>query len=233
MTTPDAAEKLLGKTRIEALSDGVFAIAMTLLVLDLKTPDLPHRVASGELLRGLAPLGPSLFSFVMTFALAGAFWYQHHFSFHHVKYVNRGLCAINVVFLMFVSLLPFSGAMLGKFGPQNPVSVGLYFGNQLALGLVLNAHWVYARRRGLLTTVNDGAARFMIRVQPIACLLALALTAAAPSLSFYGFLATTLVGRRIARSRFKEPSALENGSSDTNIRNTTLIAHRPRLTYFT
>lgn len=208
-TTPDAAEKALGKTRVEALSDGVFAIAMTLLVLDIKTPDLPSHVASRELLRALVPLGPSLFSFFITFMLAGLFWYQHHFSFHHVKYVNRGLCMINLVFLMFVSLLPFSGAMLGRFGPQNPVSVGLYFSNQLALGLVLNIQWLYARRRGLVTPINDRTARFMISVQPIACVVALALIPAAPFLSFYGFLATTLVGRRIARSRFKAPSALE------------------------
>jgi uncharacterized membrane protein len=115
---------------------------------------------------------------------------------------------INLVFLMFVSLLPFSGAMLGRFGPQHPVAVGLYFGNQLALGLVLNAQWLYVRRRGLLTTIHDRASRFLIGVQPIACVVALALVPAAPFLSFYGFLGTVLVGRRIASRRFREPSAL-------------------------
>lgn len=205
-----AADRTWGKTRVEALSDGVFAIVMTLLVLDIRTPDLPRPVASSALLHALAALGPTLASFAITFGLAGSFWFMHHVSFHNVRYVTRTLCTVNLLFLMFVSLLPFSTAMLGRFGLAHPVALAVYFANQLALGLVLNAHWIYARRRGLLVSpMHDRASRFMIAVQPLACALAIATALVRPHFSFYAFAFTMMAGRRIAGHRFKTRGALE------------------------
>jgi uncharacterized membrane protein len=164
-----------GTTRAEALSDGVFAIAMTLLVLEIKVPELPRQAAPIEVWHGVMANGPVFFSFVLTFVLSGLFWFLHHATFHALEKVDRGVCWINIAFLMFVSLLPFSTALLAAFPVRQPVSLGFYFGNQFALGLMLNLLWEYGRRRGLLRPGGQRRIRRAIAVQPLVCGVTLAL----------------------------------------------------------
>ena len=203
MRADENGDRALGKARLEALSDGVFAIAMTLLVLDLRMPELPHTASSMDILRAFVALRATFLAFVITFLLAGSFWYLHHVTFHNIRYITRGVAAINVLFLMFVSLLPFSTGLLGRFGLGSPAAQAVYFSNQLALGLVLNLQWVVARRLGLLILpIGDPRARLMIAVQPLCCVAALA-TVAYPPVSYWAFLFGMLGGRLIARRRFK------------------------------
>lgn len=136
----------LGKSRLEALSDGIFAIAMTLLVLELKVPEISHHHSNGEMLDQLLAMLPAFFIFVLTFLIAGGFWFLHHVTFHFIRHTDRLLCWINLVFLMFVSLLPFSAGLLGHLF-VHPVSQLFYFGNQFLIATLLNAHWHYALRR--------------------------------------------------------------------------------------
>ena len=137
----------LSKSRIEALSDGVFSIAMTLLVLKLEVPE--HHHSNEEMLRQLLDLQPQFVSYVVTFLIAGGFWFLHHLTFHFIRHVNGFLVWVNLIFLMFVSLLPFSAGLLGHL-LVHPVSQVFYIGNQLAIALLLNVHWQYARRRGFI-----------------------------------------------------------------------------------
>ena len=149
----DAADSELSgwnKARLEALSDAVFAIAMTLLVLEIKVPELDRHVDAAALWHAVRALWPVFFSFLITFMLTSLFWFWHHVSLHCIRRVDGVIVWINLVFLMFVSLAPFSTAMLGSFTLHQPVSLAFYFGNQLALGLLLNAYWIYAKRQGLL-----------------------------------------------------------------------------------
>jgi uncharacterized membrane protein len=193
-----------GKTRIEALSDGVFAIAMTLLVLDLRLPELPRPVSNADAWLAIRTLRPMFFSVVLTFMLSGAFWYLHHATFHSVKYITRGLAFINLFFLMLVSLLPFSASLVGKVGPNHPVGLAVYFTNQLALSVVLNLLWIYASRHHLIEEpIPDPRVKFMIRVQPFAYAAALAAVPLLPAASYWLFLAVMLGGRRITRDRYK------------------------------
>jgi len=201
MSEPVIIDRTLSKTRLEALSDGVFAIAMTLLVLELKIPELDRHAPLREVMHALVSLAPAVLSFVITFVLSGAFWYMHHVTLHSTKHVTRPIASINILFLMFVSLLPFSTGLLGRLSPNHPAGLAVYFANQLALGLALNLHWWYAGRRGMLAPAADPAARFMIRIQPVACVAALATLAVAPLASYYSFLIIMLVGRRIAARR--------------------------------
>jgi uncharacterized membrane protein len=204
MNTPVSVDRALGKARLEALSDGVFAIAMTLLVLEFKIPELPHHPTNGEVLHALALLGPMAFSFTITFVLTGSFWYMHHVTFHNTRYVTRGLCAINVLFLMFISLLPFSTALLGRIGPGHPVALAVYFGNQAVLGIVLNLHWLYGRRHHLIhSPPADPATRLLIAAHPLGCVLALATVPVYPPLSYYSLVAAVAAARVIGRRRFK------------------------------
>src|SRR5580693_8694231 len=99
---------MLSNSRIEALSDGVFAITMTLLVLKLEVPEVMHHSSNEEMLQQLLALGPEFATYVVTFLIAGGFWFLHHLTFHFIRHVNAFLVWVNLLYLMFVSLLPFS-----------------------------------------------------------------------------------------------------------------------------
>lgn len=139
----------LSKSRIEALSDGVFSIAITLLVLKLEVPEVMHEHSNATMLKELLALRGEFLTFVVTFLIAGAFWYLHHLTFHFIKHVDGFLIWINLIFLMFISLLPFSAGLMSHLF-VHPVSQFFYFGNQLAIAILLNIHWLYAKRRKLL-----------------------------------------------------------------------------------
>jgi uncharacterized membrane protein len=199
--------KVWGKTRIEALSDGVFAIAVTLLVLDIRIPELPRGAPSREVWHAMAAIGPVFLSFLITFVLAGSFWFMHHATLHSVKYVTRGIASINLLFLMFISLLPFSTGLIGRLGPNHPAALAVYFTNQLALGLTLNLLWAYAKRHRLVEQpLPDPGLRFMIAAQPFAATAALGFVPFQPVGSYYAFLIAMLIARLIARRRYKSPA---------------------------
>jgi len=166
-----SADTQFSKARLEMLCDGIFAIAMTLLVLELKPPELPHTATTTEILHALREHGLAFTGFVLSFLLAGLFWILHHISFNYLRHANRALAMLTIPFLMFVSLLPFSTSMLTAFGLRNPVGLTFYLGNQFMLAALLAAQWLVAKRYGLLTE-SDGSAKrrrfeLMICSQPI------------------------------------------------------------------
>jgi uncharacterized membrane protein len=87
---------MLGKSRIEALSDGVFSIAMTLLVLKLEAPEVMHHASNDEMLRQLLALGPQFATYFVTFLIAGGFWFLHHLTFHFIRHANSVLVWLNL-----------------------------------------------------------------------------------------------------------------------------------------
>jgi len=139
----------LGKSRIEALSDGVFAIAMTLLVLKLDVPEVMHHSSNEDMLNELIGMAPAFIGYVLTFLIAGGFWFLHQLTFHFIRQVDSFLVWVNLMLLMLVSLLPFSAGLLSHLF-IHPVSQLFYFGNQLAIACLLNIHWQYAKRKALL-----------------------------------------------------------------------------------
>lgn len=141
---------MLNKSRIEALSDGVFSITMTLLVLKLEVPEVMHHSTNMDMLNQLLALGPAFATYVVTFLIAGGFWFLHHLTFHFIRHVNGLLLWINLLFLMMVALLPFSAGLMSHL-LIHPVSQLFYIGNQLTISALLNAHWLYAKRKGLLS----------------------------------------------------------------------------------
>jgi uncharacterized membrane protein len=136
------------KARIETLCDGVFAIAMTLLVLELRVPVLPRPVATADMWRALGGLRLGFFAYGLSFMLAGAFWMQHHVFFHYVARATRPLALVTLVFLMFVALVPFSTSLFAAYGSKG---IAFYFGNQFVLALLLTLQWVVARQQGQWT----------------------------------------------------------------------------------
>lgn len=133
----------LGKNRIEALSDGIFAIVMTLLVFDLKASELPHHASNVELAPALFDMWPKFFSYAVSFIGLGVYWVAHHYMYHAIRRSDRILLWLNIMFFMFVSLLPFSTSLINSY-PQTQIAP-LFFGANLTLiGWTLYLQWVYA-----------------------------------------------------------------------------------------
>jgi len=128
------------------LSDGVFAIAMTLLVLDLK---VPMDTVPGQLGAALRQGSHEWVSFAITFALAAGFWSLQHGVFDRLDTIGKESLTLTFVFLCFVSVLPFSTSLWGHH-LNDPVAFVIYFGNQAALAVVLVAKLEVARAKGHL-----------------------------------------------------------------------------------
>lgn len=135
-----ATKSGLHVNRIEALTDGVFAIAMTILVLGLKLPGGTGSVASR-----MWTLWPQLASYVLSFVMLGVLWIGHHYQLNHLRHTNRGLIWINLFFLLSITFLPFGADVLGA-AYADPGAVVLYAGTILLSGVALLAHWRYAMR---------------------------------------------------------------------------------------
>ena len=150
----------LPASRIEALSDGVFAIAMTLLVLDLRVPE--GAAGSEALLRALAAMWPKFAGFALGFVLLGTLWVNHHYQFHYIRRTNRTLLWLNLLLLVLISALPFGVALLGHYW-ASPVATAVYGGFMVASGSCLYGHWVYAtrHRRLVASTLHEAAVRAM------------------------------------------------------------------------
>ena len=110
--------KQMNKNRLEAFSDGVLAIIITIMVLELRPP------ASTSFL-SLRPLIPKILSYVMSFAFIGIYWNNHHHLLHTVKKVNGGILWANLNLLFWLSLIPFTTAWMGEHGFAGP-PVALY-----------------------------------------------------------------------------------------------------------
>ena len=136
-------------TRISALADGVFAIVMTLLVLGVEVPEVPDEMIADQLFREVLFLWPLIASYVVSFLVLGIYWMGHHTQFHFLRGVDRAALWMNIVFFMFVCLVPFSTSMVGQYSGQE-IALLLYGSNLLAISLMLLAHWQYAWRAGLL-----------------------------------------------------------------------------------
>jgi uncharacterized membrane protein len=135
--------------RVLAFSDGVFAIAMTLLVVGIGVPTLRESGSEAELLDKVGDLLPELFSFVLSFAVIGRYWVAHHQFFGRVRGVDNGLIAINLVYLGFVAFLPFPTNLLGNYS-ENAISVALYALTVAAVSGLEVALFARAYRAGLL-----------------------------------------------------------------------------------
>ena len=128
---------------LEALTDAVFAIVMTLLVLEISIPEIAQSSLQAELPRRLIELWPKLYSYVLSFIVLGLLWSLHHISFHYIKRSNIVLVWLNIIFLMFVALIPFSTSLIGNYGTEQ-LSLVIYASNILFAAVVRIIIWAYA-----------------------------------------------------------------------------------------
>ncbi len=174
--------------RLADLSDGVFAVAMTLLVLDLHAPAMEAIHSERDLAQALIPLAPRLLVYMMSFLTLGIFWVGQQTQLNAMGGSNRDLSWIHLGFLFAVSLMPFSTALMAEFIAYR-LALLLYWANILLLGLVLFASWRYALRAGLLRETSlDGRIgverRIVIAQALYACGAALCVFSTYASLGF-------------------------------------------------
>ena len=189
-------------SRVEAFSDGVFAIAITLLVLDVHVPDS----ASGRLGHDLAHQWPSYAAYAVSFLIIGIIWVNHHGMFALIRCVDRGLLFLNLGLLATVSFLPFPTSLLAEYvrdGSNAHLAAAVYGANMTAIGLSFLAMWWRLSRHPELSTPETtpaalqgalrrtlpgpivyGATIGLAFVSPIACLAVYAAIAVYFSVSF-------------------------------------------------
>lgn len=140
--------------RLEAFSDGVFAISITLLVLEIRVP--PSGAPLGP---ELLSLWPSYLAYAISFIVIGAIWINHHAMFDHIVRADQRLLLLNTLHLMFIAFLPFPTAVLARgfqAGANEPLATSFYGGTLTVLGVLVVIMWYYATHKRLL---SDGISR--------------------------------------------------------------------------
>jgi uncharacterized membrane protein len=139
----------MGTGRVEAFSDGVFAIAITLLIIEVHIPD----AQPGDLLRALLEQWPSFAAYAVSFLVIGIIWVNHHAIFNHVERADGRLLFLNLLLLMSVAFIPFPTALLAHYieaGHDDRVAAFVYSGTMTTMGLTFSALWAYAAGKSRL-----------------------------------------------------------------------------------
>src|SRR4051794_18730172 len=148
---PKAYNEIAGRSveRLAALSDGLFAIAMTLLIIELHAPAAEAIHSEAELWQAIGRLAPQLVMYLMGFLTLGIFWVGQQTQLNLFQRTDRDLTWIHIAFLAAVALMPFSTALVAEFITYR-AALFVYWLNLLFLGLTLYGSWSYASRAGLL-----------------------------------------------------------------------------------
>src|SRR3984893_19026619 len=145
----DSHEQVYGLGRLLALSDGVFAFAMTWLVVQLGVPQLA-RGEVGQLGSRLLEEVPSYVSYLISFVVISMYWYSHHRLFRYVRRWDAWLITLHLGALLFVAVMPFPTAIMGRYGDQT-LAVVIYATTLGTTGLFIWLIWWYGIRRQLFT----------------------------------------------------------------------------------
>ncbi|MDD1719748.1 MAG: TMEM175 family protein [Methanoregulaceae archaeon] len=136
----------LSKNRIETLTDGIFAIAMTLLVLGVI---VPHQSPPPTIIEFLIKSVPELIEYAIGFLALAVIWVLHHQQFHYIRFIDRPILWLNILALLFVGLMPFSTSLADVYAENRlaEIIIGL---NLLTIGIIFYLQWVHAARNRCL-----------------------------------------------------------------------------------
>ena len=132
----------MNKQRLEAFSDGVFAIVITLLILDIQIPEVRPTALGAELVNIL----PQILTYILSFFIVGLYWHLHHQVAAQIKLIDEVFIWLNLVWLLFVSVLPFPTALLGRY-PLQPIPLTIYGINLILVNVTGFVILVYFQRR--------------------------------------------------------------------------------------
>jgi len=145
----------MDKTRVVALADGIFAVAMTILIFDIKIPAFSSGVTDATLWHSLGILWPHVTVFALSFAVLSVMWVNHHFLFDSfAKEIDRRLNLINMLYLMFIAFVPFSASLIGEYSDHQPATI--VYGVNLLL-ITLTSVWMvsYIKRTQGIEHLSD------------------------------------------------------------------------------
>jgi uncharacterized membrane protein len=140
-----ADESRVSKSRLEALVDGIFAFAMTLLVTGLVIPSISRTEAEAVLSERIAGMLPEFFSFLMAFFILASFWLGHHRQFHYIRIIDLWIVRLTLCILACVVLIPFTTSISGDFDNVR-IAVDLFHVNLFILGSLFLVQWWYLVR---------------------------------------------------------------------------------------
>jgi uncharacterized membrane protein len=183
------------KNRVEALVDGIFSVAMTLLVLGVKLPDGLQLSSNADMLRHFASVEFSFGIYVISFCVLAMFWIAHHFQFRYAARIDHTLLWINLIFLLLVTLIPFTTSLIASYGTLE-LPVLLYAANQLLLFLMLAFHLRRLRHVPELTTseFTPHIGNIMWRRLRVVCIVPILAMIVAPFSPYWGIRVFYLLG---------------------------------------
>ncbi|MGR8978742.1 MAG: TMEM175 family protein [Gammaproteobacteria bacterium] len=155
--------------RLEGFSDHVFAIAMTLLVIEIKIPS-HEQVAAEGLAHALAALWPSYLAFLTSFITILVIWVHHHWIFELIRRIDHLSLYINGLLLLLVAFVPFPTALIAEYSlhPDGGVAANLYTGTFLAISLAFDMLWRYASKKLLSSNPTCDAREDATKIRAIA-----------------------------------------------------------------
>jgi uncharacterized membrane protein len=197
------AESPLALERIVFFSDAVFAIAITLLVLELKLPGLGHDATERELLAALLALIPRAAGFLVSFFLIGQTWVEHHRLWGFVARHDTGLIWRNLLMLLFVAVVPFTTSLFSEHHTSS-VALAVYAGAFALMGLAKVGLWRHAVARGLLHPGFDPVALAQVGARtwaaPLGAVIVLLLAIARVPFAWLAFLAIPALAQLLHRA---------------------------------
>ncbi len=203
----------MNKQRLEAFTDGVYAIVITLLILDIRIPEVkPDNL--GPALLGLLP---QAFTYVLSFFVIGLYWFSHHRIAQQVKRVDGTFVWLNMVWLLFVTIMPFPAALLGRY-PLSPIPIAIY-GTDLILANVTGfiiLTYMKSHPELCFTIVDSKVLRSQVPVYALTnglYILAIAFGWFIPLLS-YVLYALVLVGLIIRFAQIPDPLSVKTGERE-------------------
>jgi uncharacterized membrane protein len=187
----------LSKHRIEGLADGIFSVAMTLLVLDIKMPESISYASDAAVWQRLVTLEHAVASYAISFLMLGMYWVGHHFQFHFIERTDRGLLWINLCFLLCVCLVPFTTDLVGD-NVNLRLPALLYGVNLLLIAAAFAGQLEYLRRHPHLAAPEfDASAVQLLRrrvwLWAFVPVLSMAMAFYSPRLALYLYLSLPLL----------------------------------------
>jgi len=184
----DEQELRLEKNRLESLTDGIFAFAMTLLVTSLILPR--SAFVTDTATQALVSLIPDFYHYIIAFFVLAGFWTAHHIQFSHLKFLDKNFMSLSIVGLFFVTLIPFTTSFIGDY--DSDIAAAITFeASLLILGLIFALQWFYATRDRRLVAPDFPAER--IRYGTARNLLVPFISLLAIGLALAGFGSSTMV----------------------------------------
>ena len=192
--------------RIIAISDGVFAFAVTLLVLDLVVPVLSSGATSGDLGQALSKENASFVSYLLSFLIAGVWWNAHNRNFGFLRDADSRLRWLNLLFLIWIALLPFFTKILNQYANLQ-LGLVLYAFDQAGAGFFMTLSWWYSSRNHRLVdrTLKDRTIKYVTlrnAVAPLFFIISMGLSFFGPIVAFvswFGMIPTLMLLRHLER----------------------------------